>query len=176
MILNSAKHKELGEFALVLLDEGHGLAVCLLASWGQACFGLLGAEWKMDEASCPKTLVGAVPEHSLLHGTQKAAFGVALLSQGEASLCPACVPQGPCENSGRWWHRLGKALGRRPVLFAELPQGRQVALARVSPLPGEPGPETVLGPHHTARPASLQHPWQGWGSARGYYPWDGYCP
>lgn len=40
--VNSAKHKELREFALVLLDEGPGLAVYFLASWGQAHFGLLG--------------------------------------------------------------------------------------------------------------------------------------
>lgn len=107
----------------MLLDEGPCLAVCLPASWGQVRFSCWRG-WRMDEASHPKTLCGAVPECSLLLHTQKAAFGAALLSQGEASRCPACAAQGPHKKSGRWLQRLEKALGCRPALFAELPRGR----------------------------------------------------
>lgn len=150
MILSGAKHKELGEFSLVMLDEGPCLAMCLLASWGQVHFRLLGGGGlRTDKASRPKTLSGAVPERSLLHRTQKAAFGVALLSRGEASLCSASAAWSPREKSGRWQQRLGKALGCHPALFAELPWGWRAAPMHVSPLPGELGTETALGtsPH-----------------------------
>lgn len=51
----------------------------------------------MDKALHPKSRGGVMPQSSPLHRTQKAAFGAALLSRGEASLCPACAAQGPPE-------------------------------------------------------------------------------
>lgn len=51
----------------------------------------------MDKAPYSKSLGGAMSECSL--HTQKAAFGAALLCQGDASLCPACVQPGALAKS-----------------------------------------------------------------------------
>lgn len=99
----------------------------------------------------------------------EAAVGVALLSRGEANLCPACEAQGPCKV-----RQMVAAPGKSTQLLSSAICRAAMGLASGSsahvPSPwGSPGQRQRLGPHCTARLASLQQPWQGWGSARGYY-------
>lgn len=106
----------------------------------------------MGKALYSKSLGGVVSECSLVLHTQKAAFGAALLCQGDASLCPACVQPGALadgDGAGKSTRLPSRAICRAAV-------GSQEALMCASPLLGELRTGTVLGTsRETVIPSAL---------------------
>lgn len=165
MIFSGAKHKELGEFSLVMLDEGPCLAMCLLASWGQVCFRLLGGDGGQTRLHIPKPSVGLCLSAAFCIAPRKLPLEWPC-SPGEKPACvlpvwPGALVKSQADGSSAW-EQHSAAIQR----YLQRCRGAGEQPQRMCPLSwGSLGQRQLLGPHRTAGLASLQHPWQGWGSA-----------